>query len=65
MKIEHTHTSGIVCPYCGHEQREPWEAFPVARSHDENDVQCDNCDKEFNAVMECEVMYSTTKKDTP
>jgi DNA-directed RNA polymerase subunit RPC12/RpoP len=49
------YTHEIVCPWCGYEQSDSWEAS------DEGDHICDNCLREYRHVREVEISYSTEK----
>ena len=55
--IDCEHTSEIVCPYCGHEESDSWEA----NGGDEGDFEhdCNNCGKRLFCSRHIEVTYST------
>lgn len=56
-EIDHEHTTSIVCPYCGHKFTDSWEY-----QEDEDDVQCESCDKSFSLGVHVSVTYTTTRK---
>jgi hypothetical protein len=49
----------IYCPYCGHEQRDAFECLP-RNVDDEEDCDCEKCDKVFSLSYEC--VYTTKVK---
>lgn len=55
-EIDHKYTDELVCPYCGHEHRDSWEA-----SDDDGSFWCGECDAEFSYTRHISVSYSTSK----
>lgn len=49
------YTREIICPWCGDEQSDSWEAF------DEDDHVCDNCWNKYSHTRDYDVTYCTTK----
>lgn len=39
MRINHTRTTNIVCPWCGHKKTEPWEIFDIGDDYTK-DLDC-------------------------
>lgn len=56
-EIDHEYTALIVCPHCGHEQRDSWEWS------DEGEDECEVCEKPFTFERIVETYYSTRKND--
>lgn len=52
-------TDFIVCPYCGHEQRDSWEWFSERNTDAEG--ACQACDKIFEVTQDYEVNYTSRK----
>ncbi|HHY0482711.1 hypothetical protein [Vibrio parahaemolyticus] len=48
----------IDCPYCSHEH-EPTGCHEI----DDGSWECENCEKEFEVLIEYNPMYSTSKKE--
>lgn len=59
--VDCLYTDEIVCPYCGYEFSDSWE-FSMKGDGDTCEVDCDECEKTFTAVMSMTVDYSTYKK---
>ena len=59
--IEHEYTSEIVCPYCGHRDRNSWEKS--GNDEEEMETECERCGREFFYYRHMIVEYSTLKKD--
>lgn len=57
-EIDHEYTDEIVCPYCGHESEDSWEA-----SEDSDDEECDECGKHFAYDSETTRTYTSRKVD--
>jgi uncharacterized phage protein (TIGR01671 family) len=53
-EIEHEYTDMIVCPWCGHSDRDSWKTEPGL-------WECDNCKKSYYVERNEEVTYSTQK----
>ena len=53
-EIEHEYTDMIVCPWCGHSDRDGWKTEPGL-------WECDNCKKSYYVERNEEVTYSTQK----
>jgi len=59
-KIDHKYTDNIICPWCGHKDRDSWE------SDDNGEEECGDCGKEFTYERIVTVEYCTSKKkETP
>ena len=52
----------IVCPYCGYIHTDSWEWNDHGFDKD-IEAECDNCEKEFTFIIECEITYSSYKKE--
>jgi transcription elongation factor Elf1 len=59
MEYNHEHTRNIVCPYCGHENRDSWEV--MSGEEDLGIIECGMCEEEFVAWRIVTVEYSTKK----
>ena len=46
----------IICPYCGGENS-------TDDRHESTDINCDECGKEFHVEINCNISYSTSKKE--
>ena len=57
-KIEHDYTIEVVCPYCGYTFSDSWEI-----QDDDGEMECYDCEKEFNYYRNIEVTYCTSKKE--
>lgn len=58
------YTDDIVCPYCGHEERDSWEWQPELHGPEgDGDTECGECGREFGVSRHVSVSYSTRKKD--
>lgn len=55
-EIDHTYTENIVCPYCGHEDIDSWEA-----QSDHGEYECGMCDELFFYERIVTTQYSTKK----
>jgi DNA-directed RNA polymerase subunit RPC12/RpoP len=53
--IDTTFTPTIVCPYCGHEQCDSSEI------HDDTEMSCGECGREFFVAVHVRVSYSTRR----
>lgn len=53
------YTDQLVCPWCGHVDRDSYESFPSGREC--CDTQCPECDKPYRAVQHITIKYSTKK----
>jgi len=51
----------IICPYCEHRHKDAWD-YELGQERPEQ-VECANedCEKEFNVVLEIETTYRTTE----
>jgi len=58
-EINHRYTNEIVCPHCGYEQGDSWEADDAGEEFCQND----DCAKPFNYERHVEVTYCTSKPD--
>lgn len=56
MEIDHDYTEEIVCPHCGFEYSDSWDF-----SQDFDEIDCEECGKEFEFAREVETTYSTAK----
>jgi hypothetical protein len=54
---EHSYKSEIKCPYCDHEQSDPYEYN--LRDGDCESIQCGSCEKHFDVKCSISVKYST------
>ena len=62
MKIDHSYTDEIVCPNCGYKFGDSYEYFGSTAECADN-IYCDECDNEFDAVRNISVTYTTYKKE--
>lgn len=53
--IDHEYTDNIVCPWCGSEDTDSWEAA------DDGKRDCYDCGKPFEYEREVSCSYSTAK----
>lgn len=60
MTIDHSYTDEIVCPHCGYKFIDSFEYFGNSECAD--NIYCDECEKEFDAVRNISVSFSTYKK---
>lgn len=60
-EIDHEYTKDIVCPYCGHRERDSWE---ISGNEDgkSSEVECSECSKAFYYECHVRVTYTTEKK---
>ena len=63
-EIDHKHRDDIVCPWCGWENPDSWEAG-LNEDGDSLTLECGACEKEFDATMSIGVTYSTSKARCP
>lgn len=54
-------TEGVVCPYCGHEDRDSWELGDGGEGCGE--TECGECEREFVWVRTLSVSYSGRIKE--
>jgi hypothetical protein len=54
--IDHESTDEIVCPYCGWEDTDSWDA-----RKDDGEEECPDCEKKFSYSRHTTVSYTTTK----
>ena len=52
--IECEFTREIVCPYCGYEFSDSWE---IGDGEDIGNIECRDCDAEFDCRRDIEVTY--------
>lgn len=57
--IETEHTDNIVCPYCGHKDRDSWEVDLGPGLEGTGEVDCDSCDRTFVVTRNVTVTYTT------
>lgn len=58
-KIDYEYTNNIICPFCGHEDKDSWE---VELDNEETLLfECGDCEKEFYATKSVTIDYSTEK----
>lgn len=55
-EIDHEYTDEIVCPYCGCEFGDSWDI-----DGDSGELECYECEKEFEYHRHIEVTYCTYK----
>lgn len=56
------YTDDIICPYCGHKDRDSWEV-DFGGMEGDTDVNCGACGEEFHASRSVSVSYSSWKKE--
>lgn len=61
-EIDYTHTENIVCPYCGHEDRDSNEV-EFDGLEGEAEVDCGECCELFLVTRNVTVSYSSNKKE--
>lgn len=54
---ESFHETYIYCPYCGHSQDEIWEGFYLEPNGEEQEGQCQSCERHF--FYSVELSFST------
>ena len=54
-EIDHEYTDEIVCPYCGYEHGDSWEA------PDDGEDECAECGKTFRFERDYTIRYVTVK----
>ena len=59
MDFNTHYTSNIMCPYCGHENRDSWEVDFGSGMEGDTRVWCGNCDEEFYVSRNVEVSYTS------
>lgn len=59
--VDHSYTTEIVCPYCGYESEDSYEYFSMYK--DSATIECADCGKEFEAIQDISVSYSTYKSE--
>lgn len=57
MKIDHSNTREIVCPWCGYVYSNSWEYNDWSGVT----IDCGNCGEEFKLFVDFTVDYTTTK----
>ena len=62
-ELDYKYTDEIVCPYCGYKFSDSHEYFGSSDECADN-IYCDECDKEFDAVRNISVSFSTYKKES-
>ncbi len=61
LPISHEQTPKMVCPYCGHIHHDGFEYFV---NRECLNIDCELCGKEFHAVQNLRVTYTTEKLGT-
>jgi len=61
-KFDHTYTNLIVCPYCGHKDKNSGERITELKENGEQLYECGSCGEEFYAEVDIEVTFTTYKK---
>ena len=56
-EIDYKYTEEIVCPYCGYKFTDCYEYFGNEECAD--NIYCDVCEKEFDAVRNVSVSYTS------
>lgn len=56
---ESFHELDLFCPYCGHEHEDIWESFDLTPNGEENEGECNKCEKTF--FYKVELTFSTRK----
>lgn len=59
MDFNTYYTSNIVCPHCGHEDRDSWEVDFGPSLDGDTTVYCGRCEEEFNVSRNVEVSYTS------
>lgn len=53
-----------VCPYCGNVNSDSWEIFECEdQDGAETEHICENCEREYNAVLNVEYSITTSKRE--
>jgi len=58
-EFEYTYTDMIICPYCGHKDRDSWEWGDGEEG--DGDTECGSCDLEFSVSRHVSIHYSSRK----
>jgi uncharacterized Zn-finger protein len=61
MNTEYTHN--LICPYCGHENKDSWEVNMDEGMEWDDDIECGSCDETYRASRHCTITYSTAQKE--
>lgn len=59
-EIDHEWTTEIVCPYCGHKDRDSWEWNDGHEG--DGTSECGECEREFRVSRHVMIRYSTKAK---
>jgi len=57
--IDHDFTRNIVCPYCGHVDRDSWEWNNGEEG--DGEAECGECEKSYGVSRHVMVKYSTRR----
>lgn len=57
-ELDYSYTDEIICPYCGHEHSDSWEA-----SDESDDEQCGECGKHFSYTSYTTRNFTSKKVD--
>lgn len=60
-EIDSEYTDEIVCPYCGYEFSDSFECN--ISEDEENIIECEECGKEFYAIKNISISYSSFKPE--
>lgn len=61
---ETQYTDNLVCPYCGHEEKDSWEIDFGPGLDGDSEPTCGSCGEEYVAQRHVSVSYSTKKHKT-
>ena len=56
---ESHHEMYLHCPYCGYEQEEIWDGFDLTPNGEENEGECQSCNRYF--FYSVDLSFSTRK----
>lgn len=60
-QIDCWRTDEVVCPYCGFEHTDSWEWFSGAANYNSKKIECEDCNRKFEAEADQRTYYSTSK----
>jgi DNA-directed RNA polymerase subunit RPC12/RpoP len=67
-EIDHEYTEEITCPHCGYAYHDSWEYGSHSEHHEydnmSDEMECEQCEKEFTWSRNVEVTYSSQPKKT-
>lgn len=59
-KIEQFDNEDIICPYCEYRHKDAWEYYLEQERMTQIECCNEDCEKEFNVILEIETTYRTS-----